>query len=58
MSDGSYWIPGPWPGRLGIVPRPRGGDWFEDEMRRLQLAGGGRSLPVITAPPPWPWLQQ
>jgi protein-tyrosine phosphatase len=29
-----YWVPeGPWPGRLGVVPRPRGGDWLADEVR-------------------------
>lgn len=26
-----FWIPGPWPGKLALVPRPRGGDWLEDE---------------------------
>lgn len=34
-----YWIPGPWKGRLGIVPRPRGGDWLEDETRAWREAG-------------------
>jgi hypothetical protein len=28
-----YSIEGPWKGRLAIVPRPRGGDWLEDEVR-------------------------
>lgn len=26
-----FWIAGPWKGRLGILPRPRGGDWLADE---------------------------
>jgi protein-tyrosine phosphatase len=34
-----YWIEGPWPGRLAIVPRPRGGDWLEDEVRSWRQAG-------------------
>ena len=34
-----YWIPGRWPGRLAIVPRPRGGEWLEDEMASLREAG-------------------
>jgi protein-tyrosine phosphatase len=34
-----YWIPGPWPGRLGILPRPRGGDWLEDEVRSWRASG-------------------
>lgn len=27
-----YSIEGPWKGKLAIVPRPRGGDWLEDEV--------------------------
>jgi protein-tyrosine phosphatase len=34
-----YWIEGPWPGRLAIVPRPRGGDWLEDEVQAWRSAG-------------------
>lgn len=34
-----YWVPGPWPGRLGIVPRPRGGDWLSDEVRSWRASG-------------------
>ena len=33
MRADVYWIPGPWPGRLGIIPRPRGGDWLADDVR-------------------------
>lgn len=33
------WVPGPWEGRLGIVPRPRGGDWLEDDLRAWRDAG-------------------
>lgn len=32
-------IPGPWSGRLGIVPRPRGGDWLEDEVGSWRESG-------------------
>ena len=31
-AESFYWIRGPWPGRLAIVPRPRGGDWLEEEV--------------------------
>jgi protein-tyrosine phosphatase len=31
MRTELYWIEGPWPGRLAIMPRPRGGDWLEEE---------------------------
>jgi len=27
-----YWVPNPWRGRLGVAPRPRGGDWLDDEL--------------------------
>ena len=39
MKAEVYWVPGPWPGRLGILPRPRGGDWLEDEVRSWRAAG-------------------
>jgi len=39
MGTELYWIKGPWPGRLAISPRPRGGDWLEDEIRSWQQAG-------------------
>ena len=32
MKAEVYWVPGPWPGRLGILPRPRGGDWLADAL--------------------------
>lgn len=31
-----YWITGPESGRVGIMPRPRGGDWLEDEIISLR----------------------
>jgi protein-tyrosine phosphatase len=39
MKAQVYWVDGPWPGRLGIVPRPRGGDWLHDEIRAWREAG-------------------
>jgi protein-tyrosine phosphatase len=39
MKAQVYWIEGPWTGRLAIVPRPRGGDWLEDEVQAWQPAG-------------------
>lgn len=29
MAARVFWIAGPWPGRLGIVPRPRGREWLD-----------------------------
>lgn len=34
-----FWIPGPWRGRLAILPRPRGGDWLGDETKAWHEAG-------------------
>lgn len=34
-----FWVPGPWRGRLGIVLRPRGGDWLTDEMNAWRESG-------------------
>lgn len=39
MSAKVFWVPGPWRGRLGILPRPRGGDWLGDETRAWREAG-------------------
>lgn len=39
METEIYWVPGPWPGRLGIIPRPRGGDWLGDEVRSWRASG-------------------
>ena len=39
MAARVYWIKSPWKGRLAIVPRPRGGDWLEDEVSGWRDAG-------------------
>ena len=39
MGAKVFWIAGPWPGRLGIVPRPRGAEWLDDETRAWREAG-------------------
>ena len=39
MGAKVFWLAGPWKGRLGIVPRPRGAEWLDDEMRALREAG-------------------
>jgi protein-tyrosine phosphatase len=40
-----YSISGLWPGRLAIVPRPRGGDWLADEIE----AWRGASIGVVVS---------
>ncbi len=39
MTAHLFWIPGPWPGRLAIAARPRGGEWLEDETKSWRQAG-------------------
>jgi len=39
MNSTMYIIPGPWPGRLAIVLRPRGGDWLADDAADWRRAG-------------------
>jgi protein-tyrosine phosphatase len=39
MPTNVFWVAGPWRGRLGIVPRPRGGDWLGDETAAWREAG-------------------
>jgi protein-tyrosine phosphatase len=34
-----FWVSGPWRGRLGILPRPRGGEWLGDETTAWREAG-------------------
>jgi hypothetical protein len=39
-----YWVSKSLPGRVAIIPRPRGGDWLDDEM--LSLRGSGIDVVV------------
>lgn len=39
MNPDLFWIPGPWPGRLAVVTRPRGRDWLDDEASGWRRAG-------------------
>ena len=39
MQAKVFWIAGPWRGQLGILPRPRGGDWLPDETAAWRAAG-------------------
>ena len=43
-----HWVDGPWPGKLALAPRPRGGDWLEDEMAAWRRAGIDTVLSLLT----------
>jgi protein-tyrosine phosphatase len=43
-----YWITSPTSGRLGIMARPRGNDWLEDEIRFLALNGVDVVVSLLT----------
>lgn len=34
-----FWTKGKFPGRIALIPRPRGGEWLEDEINALATAG-------------------
>jgi Polymorphic toxin system, DSP-PTPase phosphatase len=44
----SYPIDGPWPGQLAIIPRPRGGDWLQDEVVALKTSGFDIVISLLT----------
>jgi len=48
MKPDLYWIHGSWPGRVAIMPRPRGGDWLEDEVVAWQKAGVNVVVSLLT----------
>jgi len=48
MAGSVYWIKGPWPGRLAIVARPRGGEWLVDEIDQWQQAGLNAIVSLLT----------
>jgi protein-tyrosine phosphatase len=47
MEAKVYWVDNG-PGRIGIMPRPRGGDWLEDEIRSLRNAGVDVLVSLLT----------
>jgi len=43
-----FWINGPWPGRLAIAPRPRGGEWLDQEMKAWRKLGVDVVVSLLT----------
>src|SRR5262245_11499937 len=44
-----FWIEGVERGRLAVLPRPRGGDWLEDEVRSLRACDVDVLVSLLTA---------
>ena len=34
-----HWVDGPWPGKLALAARPRGGEWLDDEIESWRREG-------------------
>jgi len=48
MTKGIYWVDGPWPGRLGIAARPRGGDWLTADLANWRHEGVDAVVSLLT----------
>ena len=48
MKTDIYWIGGLPRGRLGISPRPRGGDWLDDEVKAWRTCGVDYVVSALT----------
>jgi protein-tyrosine phosphatase len=44
-----YWLRLPTPAKLAIIPRPRGGDWLDDEIRNLRRDGVDVLVSLLTS---------
>ncbi len=49
MRTELYWVQGNNSGRLAVMPRPRGGDWLEEEIRSWRQAGVDVVVSLLTA---------
>jgi hypothetical protein len=50
MRADIYWIPGTCDGRLAIMPRPRAGEWLEDELKAWHGSGVDVVVSLLTPP--------
>jgi len=49
MSTKLYWAEGPWPGKLAMAARPRGGDWLQDEIASWRREGIDTVFSLLTS---------
>ena len=48
MAIQLHWLEGPWPGKLALEARPRGGDWLDDELINWRRAGVDEVISLLT----------
>ncbi|MCW5979759.1 MAG: dual specificity protein phosphatase family protein [Bryobacteraceae bacterium] len=48
MVPKMYRVSGPWPGKLFLASRPRGGDWLEDEVMSWRRSGIDTIVSLLT----------
>ena len=48
MSAKLYWVDGPWPGKLAMASRPKGGDWLADEVTEWKNLSVNIVLSLLT----------
>jgi hypothetical protein len=48
MKSEIFWIPETREGRLAIMPRPRSGEWLENEIKAWRNAGVGMVISLLT----------
>jgi|SRR5580658_10446630 protein-tyrosine phosphatase len=48
MRKELYWLDGPWPGKLAVAARPRGGDWLRDDIASWKRARIETVLSLLT----------
>jgi len=48
MRKDLYWLEGPWPGKVALAARPRGGDWVRDDLANWKRAGIDAVLSLLT----------
>lgn len=49
MGTKLHWVEGPWPGKLALAARPRGGEWLADEITSWHNAGVDTAFSLLTA---------
>ena len=43
-----HWVDGPWPGKLALAARPRGGEWLHDELANWRREGVHTVFSLLT----------